>query len=209
MRNMLKLRLFFLSASIFFLAFPWSVQASADAVATVEEFHLALADVMLEADTLSFQGRYDRLAPVIDETFDIETICRVILSKNWSSLDADQKALFTQLFFRLSTATYAARFNSGTKRRFSTVNVEELREGRVLVKTEFNAPGLDVVRFDYILHQKQGQWYIISATANGVNDLALKRSEYTAIFNSSGFEGLVSTLESKILELGNTIADNG
>ena len=44
---------------------------TASAQAVVESFHEVLLDCMKQADELGFQGRYDRLAASLDETFDL------------------------------------------------------------------------------------------------------------------------------------------
>ncbi|MDT8428733.1 MAG: ABC transporter substrate-binding protein [Pseudomonadales bacterium] len=173
-----------------------------DAVTTVEGFHATLIEVMQQADELAFEGRYEKLAPVIDATFDIDMICRVILNRDWRDLDPGQQAYFAEVFARLSTATYASRFNAYADQAFRTLSMEALQEGRVMVKTEFLQENKEPIRFDYILHQKGEDWLVISAIAEGVNDLALKRAEYATIIKGSGFDGLTAELENKVRELG-------
>lgn len=180
---------------------------SAGAVAIIEEFHATLLEVMQNAEKLGFQGRYDKLAPVFESRFDTPLIAQVILSRYWKDLGEDQQQQFIGLFNRLSISTYASRFDSYSNQSFRTVGVKELKRGRLLVKTEFIEPGGDTVKFDYLVHQKQDKWSIISVIANGVNDIALKRAEYATIMKSDGFDRLVGELETKIRELG-APADN-
>ena len=81
-----------------------------------------------------------------------------------------------------------------------------MKKGRILVKTELISPGDESVNLDYIMQINNGQWYIISVIANGVNDLSLKRAEYGNVIKDKGFSGLVSDIEDKIkmYENGNT-----
>lgn len=188
----------------------WPLSASADnsgAITIVEEFHDTLLEVMRDAEKLGFQGRYDKLAPVFESRFDTPLIAQVILSRYWKDLGEHQQQQFIGLFNRLSISTYAARFDGYSNQSFKTVGVEELKRGRLLVKTEFIEPGGDTVKFDYLVHQKQDMWFIISVIANGMNDIALKRAEYATIMKSDGFDRLVGELETKIRELGGP-ADN-
>jgi phospholipid transport system substrate-binding protein len=49
-----------------------------------------------------------------------------------------------------------------------------------------------------MLKEKGASWRIINIIANGVSDLALKRSEYTAILQRDGFDALISQINEKI-----------
>ena len=178
----------------------------ADAVAVVEELHAALLDVMKKAETLDFQGRYDALAPVIQSRFDTPLIVKVILSRYWNELNEQQQKSFIELFRRLSIATYASRFDSYSGESFKTLGVEQLKQGRLLVKTELTSSDSESVRLEYLMLPNEGKWYIISVIADGVNDLSLKRAEYAAIINDKGFDNLVGEIEKKIQDMGKTPA---
>lgn len=168
----------------------------------VESFHATLVDIMQNADSLGFEGRYERMAPVIRDKFDTALIAQVVLSRYWGELDNTQQENFIRLFNRLSASTYASRFDGYSGETFTTTGIEELKKGRLLVKTGFTKSNGETVKFDYLLHQKDGNWYIISVIANGINDLSLKRAEYAAIINDKGFESLITEIENKINELG-------
>lgn len=181
--------------------------SAASAIKMVEDFHSTLLDVMQHADTLGFKGRYEKLDPVIREKFDTPFICRVILSRYWGELSDKQQQQFIQLFNRLSISTYASRFDSYSGESFKTLGTEELKKGRLLVRTELVKDNDKPVKFEYLAHQKDGNWYIISVIADGVNDLSLKRAEYATIINDRGFDGLLSEIEKKIVELGGPASD--
>ncbi len=166
--------------------------------ATVDEFHGKLISVMQRAEELGYRGRYRELEPYISNCFDIPLITDVILGRYRDRLDAEQKAEFTRIFGRFSTATYASRFNGYDGEEFHEISREPLRRGRVLVRTELRRPDDETVALDYLLHEKQGKWYIISVSANGVNDLSLKRAEYAAVIKEKGYNGLVTDISSKI-----------
>lgn len=172
------------------------------AVAVIEKFHANLINIMQNADKLQFQGRYDTLAPVLESSFDTPLISQVILSRYWSELNEEQQKQFVDLFNRLSISTYASRFDSYSGETFKTTSVEELKKGRLLIKTEMTRQNDKPVKFDYLVHQNAGNWYIISVIADGINDLSLKRAEYAAIISDKGFDNLVNEIENKIKEMG-------
>jgi phospholipid transport system substrate-binding protein len=187
-----------------------SLTAHADeagAIAIVEKFHGSLLNIMQNADSLQFQGRYDTLAPILESSFDTPLIAQVILSRYWSDLNEEQQKHFVDLFNRLSISTYASRFDSYSGETFKTTGVEELKRGRLLIKTEMTRQNDKPVKFDYLVHQKAGNWYIISVIADGINDISLKRAEYVAIIGNKGFDNLVNEIESKIREMGGPITN--
>ena len=186
---------------LLFAALPARADGTAAPVQIVEQLHSKLVDVMRNAQALGFQGRYAALAPVVSENFDTPLIAKVILSRYWDELSEAKRAQFVELFQRLSIATYASRFNGFDGESFVELSTEELNKGRLLVKTEMRGPEKKPVALDYLLHQQDGKWLIISVIANGVNDLSLKRAEYAAVIKDKGYEALVGEIEGKIQDM--------
>lgn len=169
--------------------------------ATVENFHNKLLSVMQRAEELGYRGRYEELEPYINAGFDIPLITNVVLGRYRDQFSEAQRTDFNDLFSRSSTATYASRFDGYDGEEFLELSREPLKRGRVLIRTELRRPDGDPVSLDYLLHEKQGKWYIISVSADGVNDLSLKRAEYAAVIKEKGFNGLVKEILSKIADM--------
>ena len=173
------------------------------AIEVVEQLHTVLLRVMQAADSMEFSERYSILDPVITESFDTPVIVKVILSRYWKNLTDKNKEDFIHLFNRQTIATYASRFDGFNNDVFTTVKVEKLRKGRILVRTEIQSNGESPVKLDYLMHQNNEQWFIISVIADGVNDLSLKRAEYSTVIKKNGYESLVTNIEKKIADMEN------
>lgn len=172
------------------------------AAAVVTELHATLIDMMQNAKTLAYPGRYARIEPVVAQRFDTPLIVKVILSRNWTPLPDADKATFIELFRQLSAATYASRFDAWKGQEFVETGREILSAGRVLIKTELRRADETPVKLDYLMHQDaEGAWRIISVIANGVNDLSLKRAEYSAVIKERGFTGLLEDIRKKISDM--------
>ena len=182
-------------------AFQVSAQ-NADAVATVDNLHAALLDIMRNADSLGFAGRKDRIAPVIHASLDLPFITRFAVGRYWKDLSGDERGAIVDVFSRWTVAHYAARFNGYSGERFETVSTETARRKRELVRTvlEVSDDDAENVTLDYLLHEKDGKWRIINVIANGVSDLSLKRADYGAVLKSQGFQSLLDKLEEQIAE---------
>lgn len=176
------------------------------AIEVIEKLHTSLLEVMRAANTMSFAMRYSKLEPTITESFDTPVIVKVILSRYWKDLTNVQRENFIHLFNRHSITTYASRFDSYSDEIFKTKTVVQLKRGRLLVRSEIQSNSESPVNLDYLMHNNNGNWYIISVIADGVNDLSLKRVEYSTIIEKNGYEKLVTNIERKIAEIENTKA---
>ena len=95
----------------------------------------------------------------------------------------------------MTISTYISRFNSYDNQIFKNISIEQLKENRYLVKTEFVRLKEKPISFNYIIQRNEEKWRIISVIANGINDLSLKRAEYAAIIKKDGIEVLIKKLE--------------
>lgn len=169
--------------------------------ATVEVLHSTLIEVMQNADALGFEGRREKLAPVITRSFDLATICRIILGRQWDELSPEDHAQMIDTFTRLTIATYAARFDGYSGESFRTVEQNSMNRGRVMVRTELVRPQNEPVHLDYVLQDGEGGWRIVNVVAEGVSDLSLKRADYGSVIKRDGFPTLVQRLENQIRDL--------
>lgn len=185
------------------LAFaPMSARSGDDAPhAPIELLNATLLDVMQNAESLGYEGRWNKLAPVLSEVYDLNYVSRIVLGKGWKSLEQAQRDEMVDTFRNLIIATYAARFKGYSGQIFSIASDAELKRGRMLVRTELTDPE-EVVRLDYILHKDDtGQWRVINVVANGVSDLSVKRAEYSSLLQRSGFPALMGRLREQTDEL--------
>lgn len=171
----------------------------------VNYLHAKLLEVMKKADELDYAARYKILEPVISTNFDTPLIAKVILSRQWDELNEEKRREFIELFNQLSTATYASRFDSYDGEEFNIITSEQLKKGRLLLKTELTRNSKKPVNLDYLMHKNNGHWMIISVIADGVNDLSLKRAEYAAVIRDKGYDGLLDDIRSKIRDMENEV----
>ncbi|MGZ8951849.1 MAG: ABC transporter substrate-binding protein, partial [Methylobacter sp.] len=102
------------------------------------------------------------------------------------------------VFSQFSIASYAHNFKDYSGESFVFDSEEETTRGGVVVHSHLVIPGDKPVKFDYMLKEKGNSWRIINIIANGVSDLALKRSEYTTILQREGFDALITKINEKI-----------
>src|SRR5919202_1527350 len=65
--------------------------AATEPSAVVKALYDALLDSMKQGKTLGFDGRYKKLEPVIHQTFDVATMCKIAVGPYWTQLATDKK----------------------------------------------------------------------------------------------------------------------
>jgi phospholipid transport system substrate-binding protein len=199
MSIMVKKKYFFIL--IIFLLGLSSINVSAKqqtAKQVVDVFQSKLLKVMQQGKALGFQGRYKKLEKAIDTSHDLTKITRVIIGREWVKLSEEQQQKLVAVFTELSIAAYADNFKEFSGESFKFDSEEETTRGGVIVHTYLLIPDDKAVKFDYMLKKKGESWRIINIIANGVSDLALKRSEYTSILKKDGFDALIIKINEKI-----------
>lgn len=169
-----------------------------NAIAVIQGLQATLLSVMRNAEALGYQGRYQKLASQVRSTHDLPSIARIVTGRYWKRLNTEQKNLFVNTFGELSIATYAHKFNGYNGEVFEVISEEDTKRGDKLVRTVLKKNNGEEVRFDYQMRLRENKWVILNIIADGVSDLALKRSEYTGILKREGFDALIRMLQQKI-----------
>lgn len=163
-------------------------------------FHEALLDSMKQAKQLGVTGRYNKLKPVIERTFDLPAMTSAAVGADYSLLSpADQRAL-VEAFERMTIASYAHNFDGYSGERFTMdPNVPE-RGDHKLVQTTLVIPNDKSHAFNYVMHSVGGNWKVIDILLEGyVSQAATKRSDFSSTVAKGGAKALVTRL--------NTISD--
>jgi len=108
------------------LALPLAILAGRAAVAAdpsaapalIERFYATLLAVMREAKKLSFDERYKRLAPTIEQAFDLGLMTRIAIGPGWAGLAPNQQQRLSAAFARYIISNYANRFDDYGGERF-------------------------------------------------------------------------------------------
>ena len=164
----------------------------------VAEVNAALLGAMREAEALGVAGRIARLAPVFQTAFDFPVMARVAAGRHWRDLAPEQQARLAEAFARMSVTTYAARFDGYDGESFEVGDSIEQPRGGVLVRNRLIDGAGKAVAIDYLLREFDGRWRIIDVFLDGaISELATKRSEYGAILDQEGFDGLLARIAAK------------
>jgi phospholipid transport system substrate-binding protein len=168
----------------------------------IERLHGALLEVMQNADRLGYAGRYQRLKPVLESSYEFPLMARVAAGRVWGELSAEQRAQLVELFAMMSVATYAARFDGYGGERFEITGETPAPRDGIVVESRIVRPADDPVGLYYVLRQFDEGWRIVDVLLDGkFSELARQRAEFSAVLRDGGFPALAASLERRIQEL--------
>jgi phospholipid transport system substrate-binding protein len=149
-----------------------------------------------------FPQRFDVLAPVVDQVFDLETILRVSIGVRWSSMDTAAKAALSEAFRRFTVATYVANFD-----KYGGEKLEVLPDTRVVgddqvAQSRIVPSAGDVVRLDYLMRRTGGTWRVVDVLLDGtISRVAVQRSDFRALLGKGDTTALLDSLKRKTADL--------
>jgi phospholipid transport system substrate-binding protein len=176
--------------------------AAADAKGTIEAFDASLLEVMKSADKLGYKGRYEKLGPVITQTYDLPLMARISVGPQWASLSPDDQAKIIEAFKELSIATFASRFDGFGGESFKITGESPTTGGDDVVDTKLMRPNDDPVDLNYRMRKTGDDWKVIDVFLSGtISQLANYRSEFSATLRDKGAAGLVQLINDKVAAL--------
>jgi phospholipid transport system substrate-binding protein len=171
--------------------------AAAAGADTVRTFYGTLLDTMRGGASLGARGRYARLAPVVQQSFDIPFMTRLAVGPQWNSLTPAQQSQVTEAFERYVAAVYAERFDSYSGEQLKVTGETSSPAGTIITSQIVKSNG-EPVNINYLMRDNK----IADVYLNGtISELATRRSEFASILEAQGINGLITALNSKAAAL--------
>jgi phospholipid transport system substrate-binding protein len=164
---------------------------------TVRHFYDTLLATMKKGPSLGEKGRYDELAPVIRNSFDLPYMTRMAVGPAWAKLSDAQKQQVTDAFARYITATYADRFDNYSGEKLQVTGEQNSAYGTIVQSRIVKSDG-SPVSINYLMRQNGGAWEIADVYLSGsISQLATLRSEFSSVLARQGADGLIALLNRK------------
>jgi len=179
-----------------------TLAAPATAERVIEQFHATLINVMKEANGLGYDGRFKWLAPAVRETFNLPFMAQVAAGTYWTKATDEQRQRYVEAFARMSTATYAARFDGFTGEKFDILSADPEGRSSVVVRSEITQSDGGHVAISYLLRDFDGAWKVVDVYLSGsISELAVKKSDYSEVLRTGGMDGLIKALDAKVASI--------
>jgi phospholipid transport system substrate-binding protein len=182
----------------FAVGLPAQQAAASDPQEVAQGFYGVLLSTMRDGRSLGQSGRYARLVPVVNRTFDLAFMARLAVGPSWATLAPAQQQRLTEAFGNYVSATYADRFDAYSGEQLE-VTGERPYGSEVMVQTKIVKSNGETTTLDYLMRQNQGAWQISDVYLDGtISQVAVQRSEFSSILRREGVDGLVMALNRKV-----------
>jgi len=170
--------------------------ANDPAAQQISRFYDALLASMKQGRSIGVQGRYRKLEPVVEQTFDLPDMARLAVGPTWSTISTQDQQALIRAFGRMTIANYAKNFDSFSGEQFVIdPNVQTHGEDK-LVNTKL-VSGKSTTPFIYRMRQAGGSWKVIDVLLNGyVSELATRRADYATTISTGGAAALTTKVNS-------------
>jgi len=176
--------------------------AAETATQVVQRLNAAIAEMLPKAEELGYDGRFQRLKPVIEQAVDVEFMAEKSVGRHWKELTDEQKKEWVAAFRDFMVANYAANLDKNTGQRFEVSGEEPAEHDTILVKGRVVDATAAPFNLTYRLHPTpKGPRIIDVQFKNTVSELALRRADFTSLVARDGFDALLTTIRSRIADL--------
>jgi len=173
------------------------------AIAPIRALDQALVAIMRAGKAVSFEKRYDMLAPVVDRAFDLPRILRISVGPDWSGLSAPLQAQLLAAFRRYTVASYVDNFDGFDGQHFEELPATRpLPGGEQVVLTRIVDRSGGSHQLDYVMRQTGGVWKAVDVLADGsISRVAVQRSDFRHLLDQGGATALMASLQRKARDL--------
>jgi phospholipid transport system substrate-binding protein len=180
-----------------------AVDAGAEPVAVIQRFYDVLLAVMKDAKQLSFDQRYQRLAPTVTQTYNLPLMSRLAVGPGWTQLPPAQQQRLTDAFSSYTISEYANQFDGYSGERFEVDPAPATSANGPIVKSSLVKSDGEKVALYYLMRQGgEGAWQVIDVYLSGtISQLATRRAEFTSVLQQGGGDALLKLLEQRIVAL--------
>jgi phospholipid transport system substrate-binding protein len=190
----------------FVILAPGSSAIGSEMTAPIEQLHTGLLEIMKTGKVASFRQRYDKIAPVIGRTFDLDVIVRQVVGPRWATLTSDEQAALGDAFRRYTIASYVSNFADYSGERFEVLPGLAAAGNDRVVNTQIVTASGQPHLLAYVMRAAGGGWRIVDVLANGsISRVAAQRSEMRSVLSDGGGAGLLVSLRRKTAELSGGI----
>ena len=152
---------------------------------------------LVQGDVTQAQ-REKKMAQMLDKYFDLKTIGRFALGRNWRTADSKQQGEYMELFRGLVIRTYAHRFGEYSGEAFEVTGYRELNKRDSLVHSKIIPADRSPVLVDWRLRTgKDSDFRVVDVIVEGVSMIQTQRSEFESLFDKNGgdFDAFLASLK--------------
>jgi len=194
---MLKRILLAVTASLFMVSVVFATPTD-EVKKAVDEVVRIVADKDMKKNEVK---RRQALKKSISTIFDYSEMAKRSLGKHWKDRSAGEKKHFAELFATLLENSYAGKIESYNNEKIVYIKEYMDDDEHAVVKSKVVTAARDEFTLDYHLFKREAKWMVYDVVIEGVSLVSNYRSQFNKTITASGYEKLVTKLQSKNEEL--------
>lgn len=169
-------------------------EPSADAARTlIETVGQEVLDVLRDR-SLSDQQKFDQLVALLNGPIDLDLVARLILGRHWRTANEAQRAEYLELFRAFALHTLASRLDVYGGQDFEITGAKVVGRQDALVSTRILSEGPPLA-VDWRVRELDDRSLVaIDVIVEGVSLIVTQRSEFGAVIERQGLDGLLAEL---------------
>lgn len=156
---------------------------------------------ILSSPNNSIEVQEGRLREILREDFAIEIIGRFVAGKYWREMTVDQKLNYQKLFSEWVLKTYSIRLGGYSGETLRVINTTDAGKSDNIVHTRIEKAEGGGIKTNWRVRELNGQYKIIDVYIEGVSMAVTQRSEFGAVLQRRGADGLIDLLRTRLSEL--------
>jgi phospholipid transport system substrate-binding protein len=164
------------------------------AAVQVQRLHTSLLDSMRAGSSLANIERYRKLAPVVEQVLDLPLMTRLAIGPGWTNFSVEQQQAAIAAFTRLTISSYVHNFRTFSGEKFELDDNVLSRGADKIVQSKIISPHDEPTSLIYRMRESGGLWKIIDVSYDGVSELTLRRSDFSAAIAAGGAPVLIDHL---------------
>ena len=188
---------------------PVRAVAAARATAAAEEVVQRLVDRLWQVLAEQGVGALDEqdLLAVLEEGTDLTLLGRLVLGRYWRDANPRQRTMYLQLFRRYMVQTFVQRLRQYAGNEagqpgpaFQVVASRPVGNSDILVQSRVLPSGGQPLRVDWRLRERPDGPVVIDLIIEGISLLVTQRSEFAAVLERTGVDGLLTELNARVTQ---------
>jgi phospholipid transport system substrate-binding protein len=156
---------------------------------------------ILSDQGLSNRQKFDDLVELLSQPIDLDLVARLILGRHWRTATDAQRDAYLELFREYALANLASKLHLYQGQSFEVTDAKVVSEQDAVVTSRILNPGEAPLQVDWRLRARDdGSLVVIDLIVAGVSLIVTLRSEFAAVIERQGFDGLLAELRQRITQ---------
>jgi phospholipid transport system substrate-binding protein len=158
---------------------------------------------VLGSNELPAAEQIEQLKMLLGDAIDMEMTGRLILGQHWRRASEDQRTEYLKLFAPYALDNLASKIRAANSKvplsRFEITGIKAASEKDIVVSTDLFWPGYAPYELDWRLRAgEDGKLRAIDVVVEGVSMVISQRSEFAAIVERQGLDGLLAQMRQRV-----------